>query len=299
MRLVTFVLPDDPTRRLGCLDGPDRVRDLREAARRHPLPFDPGDMVSLIAGGEAALAAVRAAAPGAPAHPLETLRLLAPIPRPRKNVFCVGWNYQDHFGEGAGFRPSDQELPRHPVFFTKVPTSVTGPYDPIPVDPAVSIQIDWEVELAVVIGRPGKNLSEAEAPGHLFGYTILNDVSARDLQLRHGGQWHKGKSLDASSPMGPWIVTADELDPIGLRVVTRVNGAVKQDSNTRHLYFGLPRLLAELSLGMTLEPGDILSTGTPEGVGFARQPPEYLQPGDLVETEIERIGCLRNRVATP
>ncbi|HWP34739.1 MAG TPA: fumarylacetoacetate hydrolase family protein [Thermodesulfobacteriota bacterium] len=300
MRLLTFARDSDRAPRVGVLTEEGRVLDIEQEARRagRPLPFDPADMVSLIEAGQPALDTVRELAMAArgTGTPLERVRVLAPIPRPRKNVFCIGWNYLEHFAEGQGFRPAGQELPEHPVFFTKPPTSVIGPYDPIPFDPAVSEKIDWEVELAVVIGPGGKNIPEARAYEHVFGYTVLNDVSARDLQRRHGGQWFKGKSLDGACPIGPWIVTADELDPNNLRVMTRVNGVVKQDSNTRHFYFKIPRIIAELSLGMTLEPGDIISTGTPQGVGFARTPPEFLKPGDLLETEIEGIGVLRNRV---
>lgn len=299
MRLLAFTRDPDRTPRAGLLEAGEAILDLGRAAKKagRPLPFDPGNLISLIEAGPAGLDAVRSLAKaGGEAVPLDRVRLLAPIPRPRKNVFCVGWNYLEHFAEGERIRQSGQQLPEHPVFFTKVPTAVTGPYDPIPFDPAVSEKLDWEVELAVVIGEGGKTIPEGRAMDHVFGYTVLNDVSARDLQRRHGGQWFKGKSLDGACPMGPWIVTADEVDPNGLRVTTRVNGVTKQDSNTRHFYFKIPRLLAELSLGMTLEPGDIISTGTPEGVGFARNPPEFLKPGDLLETEIEGIGTLRNRI---
>lgn len=301
MRLLTFTLPGDPAHRLGVLEGESAVRDLGDAARRgtRPIPFDPGSLLSLIEAGPEALAAVRRLAADAPTRPLAELKILAPIPRPRKNIFCVGWNYTEHFAEGEKIRKTGLDLPKHPVFFSKAPTAVTGPFDPIPFDPAVSEKIDWEVELALVIGRTGKNLREEEALAHVFGYTVVNDISARDLQRRHGGQWMKGKSLDGSLPMGPWIATADEVDPDRLRVLTRVNGEVKQDSSTTHFYFKIPRLLAELSLGMTLEPGDILSTGTPQGVGFARDPAEYLKPGDLLETEIVGLGCLRNRIEGP
>lgn len=276
-----------------------RALDVGEQARRlnFKLPFDASDMLDLIGSGAVGLAAVRELlrAEGADL-PLAGLRLLAPIPRPRKNVFCVGWNYLEHFAEGESIRHGGQDLPAHPVFFSKTPTAVTGPYDAIPYDTKVSEEIDWEVELAVIIGKSGKNISENQALDYVFGYTVVNDVTARDLQRRHGGQWLKGKSLDGACPMGPWIVTRDELDPTKLRVVSRVNGVPKQDSNTRHLYFKIPRLIAELSLGMTLEPGDIISTGTPPGVGFARKPPEFLKPGDLLETEIEGIGRLQNRI---
>jgi 2-keto-4-pentenoate hydratase/2-oxohepta-3-ene-1,7-dioic acid hydratase in catechol pathway len=166
----------------------------------------------------------------------------------------------------------------------------------VPFDASVSTSLDWEVELGVIIGKGGKNIKEADAMQHIFGYTVINDVSWRDLQRRHGGQWHKGKSLDGTCPMGPCVVTADSIDPTNLRVTCRVNGVTKQDSNTKFLYFKLPRLIAELSAGMTLEPGDIISTGTPEGVGFARTPPEFMKPGDLLETEIEGIGVMRNPI---
>jgi len=301
MRLMTFTLPGDSTHRLGVLEGDRTVRDLWDAAQHvgRPISFDVGSMLSLIEAGPSALSDARQLAASAPARPLAGLSILAPIPRPRKNVFCVGWNYLEHFEEGEKVRQTGLDHPKHPVFFSKTPTAVTGPFDPIPFDPAVSTRIDWEVELAVVIGRTGKNIREADAFAHVFGYTVVNDVSARDLQRRHGGQWMKGKSLDGSCPMGPWIATADEVDPDALRVITRVNGTVKQDASTRQIFFKIPRLLAELSLGMTLEPGDILSTGTPQGVGVAREPAEFLRPGDLLETEIVGLGCLRNRIGIP
>lgn len=296
MRLFSFSLPQDARLRLGVMRG-ERMVDLWRHGRDVTLPFDAGDMVSLIASGEAGLRAVRRALDSAPADlPLQALRLHAPIARPRKNVFCVGWNYLEHFAEGEKLRQQKQDLPQFPVFFSKAASAVNGPRDPIPHDPAVSDRLDWEVELAVVIGEAGRNIPEAGAMRHVFGYTVINDVSARDLQKSHGGQWHKGKSLDGFCPMGPCIVTADELDPGALRVSSRVNGITKQDSSTRHMYFKIPLLIAQLSRGMTLEPGDVIATGTPEGVGFARNPPEYLHPGDVVEVEIEGIGILRNPV---
>jgi 2-keto-4-pentenoate hydratase/2-oxohepta-3-ene-1,7-dioic acid hydratase in catechol pathway len=208
----------------------------------------------------------------------------------------VGWNYLDHFNEGAAHRKTPVDLPEHPAFFTKAANSINGPTDPIPFDPRVSEKIDWECELAVVIGRRGRNIPEAEAMSHVFGYTVVNDVTARDMQRYHGNQWFKGKSLDGSCPMGPVIVTADALAPEALAISTRVNGQFKQQSSTQHLYFKLPRLIAELSLGLTLEPGDVISTGTPQGVGYARTPPEFLKPGDILETEVEGIGVLRNPI---
>lgn len=233
---------------------------------------------------------------GARAVALADVKLHAPIPRPAKNVFCVGWNYLEHFEEGAKKLQDDRKLPEWPVFFSKAPTAVNGPYDPIPFDAAISTSLDWEVELGVVIGPGGKDIAQADAMKHVWGYTVINDVSWRDLQRRHGGQWHKGKSLDGTCPMGPCIVTADALDWENLRVTCRVNGVAKQDSNTKYMYFKVPRLIADLSLGMTLEAGDIISSGTPEGVGFARTPPEFMKPGDLLETEIEGIGVLRNPI---
>lgn len=299
MRLLTFVPRAGDAPRLGLLLPGGGILDLAEEARRRgrALPFDAGDMVSLIAAGEDGLAAARdlAASPRSAALALEAVRLRAPV-RPRKNVFCVGWNYLEHFKEGETWRKAKVDLPEHPVFFSKATSAVSGPFDPIPYDPRVSQQVDWEVELGVVVGAPGKNLAEAEAMRHVFGYTVVNDVSARDLQKAHGGQWHKGKSLDGFCPMGPFLVTADEVDPTDLRVQSRLNGVVKQDSSTRHLYFKIPRLIAELSLGLTLEPGDVISTGTPSGVGFARDPPEFMKPGDVLETEIAGLGTMRNPV---
>ncbi|HSS47109.1 MAG TPA: fumarylacetoacetate hydrolase family protein [Burkholderiales bacterium] len=296
MRFLTFFR--DGEARVGVLRG-ERVVDVATQAKRlgEQLPVDIFDLVSLIASGKVGLNAVRKLLQ-APAEdlPLAELKLLAPIPRPRKNVFCVGWNYLEHFAEGEAIRQSGQELPAHPVFFSKTPTAVTGPYETIPYDAQVSAEIDWEVELGVIVGKNGKNITESQAHEYTFGYTVVNDISARDLQRRHGGQWLKGKSLDGACPMGPWIVTADEINPDNLRVLTRVNGVTKQDSNTRYLYFKIPRLISELSLGMTLEAGDIISTGTPPGVGFARKPPEFLKRGDLLETEIEGIGRLQNRI---
>jgi 2-keto-4-pentenoate hydratase/2-oxohepta-3-ene-1,7-dioic acid hydratase in catechol pathway len=273
-----------------------QVVDLMQAGSKPP--FDPQDMVSLIAAGARGRAWLRqAAARAKKTVPLGKVKLLAPIPRPRKNVFCVGWNYVEHFEESRVSRLHTVEFPAHPTFFSKVPTTVVGPYDPVPAHADVTAQLDWEVELGVVIGKRGINIREADALKHVFGYTVVNDISAREIQRRHGGQLFKGKGLDGTCPMGPWIVTADEVpDPHTLRLTSRVNGETKQDSNTRHMYFKIPRLIAELSAGMTLEPGDILSTGTPAGVGHARTPPEFMKAGDMLETEVYGVGLLRNRI---
>jgi len=295
MRLVTFSPRRHGPQHLGLVRN-GQVIDLKGAGGNPP--FDPADMISLIAAGNAALAWLKdVAAKSTGTTPLDKVSLLAPIPRPRKNVFCVGWNYLEHFEEGKKARPHVQEMPAHPAFFTKAPTTVNGPYDDIPRHAGVTEKLDWEVELGVIMGKGGANIAEADALRHVFGYTVINDVSAREVQRQHGQQWFKGKSLDGCCPMGPWIATADEVPhPDELQVICRVNGAVKQDSNTRHMYFKIPRLIAELSAGLTLEPGDIISTGTPAGVGHARTPPEFMQSGDVLETEIVGLGLLRNRI---
>ena len=283
MKLVTYL---DGHLRVGAVVE-DGVADLSER-------FD--SMQTLIEGGEPALEEARSLA--AKADTVAEVDLRAPIPHPRRNVFCMGWNYLTHFEEGQGRRGDQQEeLPEYPTFFDKPTTAVIGPYDDIPFDPNFSEKMDYEAELAVVIGRAGRSIPAAEAMDHIFGYTLANDVTARDVQRRHGGQWLKGKGMDGSCPLGPWIVTADEIaDPQNLPVRCHVNGVEKQNSNTRFMVFPIARLIEELSLAMTLLPGDILLTGTPEGVGYARTPPEYLSPGDEVIVTIPDIGELTNRV---
>jgi 2-keto-4-pentenoate hydratase/2-oxohepta-3-ene-1,7-dioic acid hydratase in catechol pathway len=295
MRLVTFV-PGKGAPRVGLIHGGNYLIDLTQVAGKPP--FDPHDMVSLIASGAKGLAWLRkAAAKPRRTLPLGKAKMLAPIPRPRKNVYCVGWNYVEHFEEGKQALKHTQELPAHPAFFSKPPTTVIGPYDTVPLHAGVTEKLDWEVELGAIIGKGGINIKEADAYKHVFGYTVINDVSAREIQRRHGGQWFKGKGLDGTCPMGPWIVTADEVpDPHALRLASRVNGDIKQDSNTRYMYFKIPRIIAELSAGLTLEPGDIISTGTPAGVGHARTPPEFMKAGDMLETEVYGVGLLRNRI---
>ncbi|MHB8453835.1 MAG: fumarylacetoacetate hydrolase family protein [Acidiferrobacterales bacterium] len=228
--------------------------------------------------------------------PLSDVELLSPIPQPRKNVMCLGWNYAEHMQESAASSGRAAEIPQHPVVFTKNITSINSPGGDIPWNPEVTTQLDWEVELAVIVGIGGRKIPAAKALSHVFGYTVINDVSARDIQFQHK-QYFLGKSLDGTCPMGPVIVTADEIpNPQILELRTWVNGELKQSSNTRHQVFDVAATLSILSRGMPLEPGDIISTGTPSGVGFARNPPEFLKPGDLVECEIEGIGRLRNHV---
>ena len=261
------------------------------------VPVPDLDMLALIRLGEVGLERVRAVLAAGSGRPLASVTLSAPIPELRRNVFCLGWNYADHSKEAAHLRGKETKLPERPVFFTKVTTTVNGPFSDIPVDARVSEQNDWEVELGVIIGTGGKNIPRERALEHVFGYTVINDVSARDVQTAHGKQFFKGKSLDGYCPMGPCLVTRDEVsDPHALNLCCRVNGELKQEGNTRDLIFDIPAIIEWLSLGLTLLPGDVIATGTPSGVGFARTPPEYLWPGDVVECEVEGIGLIRNRV---
>ncbi len=294
MRLVTFEV--DGRARVGVVGEDETIVALDDL-----VPGTPTSMIEVIRswariaprladGGLRAVAGV----------PIDQAKLLAPIPRPARNVFCVGWNYAEHFEEGRGFRgeTAPQAVPDHPALFSKNPAAVVGPDTPVRHPGPHSGELDWEVELAVVIGRPGRDIPEAKAMDHVFGYTIGNDVSVRDHQRsRHGGQWFKGKNFDTHCPLGPWIVTADGIpDPHVLAISSRINGLAKQSSNTRYMVFKVPRILAELSAGLRLEPGDVILTGTPPGVGFARKPPEWLKPGDVMEMEIEGIGVLRNPI---
>ena len=241
-------------------------------------------------------------APSGAAVALTELQLLAPLPLPRRNLFCVGRNYHAHAQElqGSVFKDNNRNTAAWPIVFTKVPECVVGPEaDVLLPGAAISEQIDYEAELAVVIGRGGRNISRAQAMDHVYGYTIVNDVTARDVQMRHG-QWDLGKSFDTFCPMGPWIVSADELDGSDTRVrcwVSPVGGApeLRQDGRTRDLIFDLPSLIETCSRGITLYPGDVIATGTPAGVGMAMTPPRWLQPGDLVRIEIDGIGSLQNR----
>jgi 2-keto-4-pentenoate hydratase/2-oxohepta-3-ene-1,7-dioic acid hydratase in catechol pathway len=294
MRLVTFRQDGRAEARLGALRADGAVLDLGAA--------DPAlagmSLAALIAGGEAALRQARAAAGRAPVAP--GAAPCAPIPRPAKNIFCVGKNYREHAKEfaGSGFDATAREVvPEAPVVFSKPPTAVIGPGEPIPahLDPTASV--DYEGEVAVVIGRAGRGIRRAEALAHVFGYTIVNDVTARTLQHQHR-QWILGKGIDGFCPMGPAILTADEVpDPARLRLRTWVNGELRQDAPLADLIFDIPTLIETISAGITLEPGDIIATGTPAGVGIGFSPPRFLRAGDVVRIEVEGIGVLENPVA--
>jgi len=231
--------------------------------------------------------------------PLARVTLEAPVPRPARNIFCVGKNYHAHAKEFAksGFdsSASDGEIPEHPIIFSKVPESVVGPDVPVVIDNSVSEEIDYESELAVIIGVGGRGISHAKAMDHIWGYTIVNDVTARDLQGRHS-QWLIGKSQDTFCPMGPWAVTADEVDLSTMSVRCSVNGETRQNAPVRDLIFDIPTLISTLSAGLSLNPGDIIATGTPVGVGIGFSPPKYLVPGDVVRVEIDQIGYLQNEM---
>ena len=262
-----------------------------------------GSMRRLIAGGADAMRAlgviVSDAEKGAYGGALvpEDAPLQAPIPVPGKNVFCVARNYVEHIAEGERAQNTKIGVTEHPVFFTKPPTSIVPPGGDVLIFPSMSQAVDYEVELAVVIGKPGRNISKTDAMDHVFGYTILNDITARDIQRRHGGQYFKGKSLDGSCPLGPIIVTADEVgDPHALSIGLTVNGEQRQDGHTGDMIFDIPTLIASLSEGMTLEPSDIIATGTPSGVGYAMDPPQSLRDGDIIVCEVAGIGTLSNTV---
>lgn len=229
--------------------------------------------------------------------PLSSVQLTAPLPMPRRSVWCVGRNYHAHAKEleESVFKASNSNVAAWPIVFTKVPECVIGPQDPVQLPgAAVSEQIDYEAELGVIIGKGGKNITKADARGHVFGYTIINDVTSRDVQMRHQ-QWDMGKSFDTFCPMGPWIVTADEMDGRKTRVRCWVNGEQRQDGETALMIFDIPTLIETISRGITLYPGDIIATGTPAGVGMGLNPPRYLQSGDSVRIEIDGIGAIENK----
>jgi len=299
MKYASFSLSSDTTPRPGVVCG-DQVFEFATLTAAGWRGRVPSSLLELVQQGPEAWQAMRelagAASSSTSGHPLKSMRWHAPIPRPAKNIFCLGRNYVAHAEEAARARGQEVKIPTVPVIFTKAPTTVSGPFDDIQVDRAVTQQVDWEVEVGVVIGRAGRDIPRADALSHVFGYTVINDLTARDLQQQHI-QWFKGKSLDGFCPMGPVVVTADEFgDPQAKRIQLRVNGATKQDASTASMIFPVDAIIESLSKGLTLEAGDIIATGTPEGVGMGRTPQEFLQDGDVVETEVEGIGTLRNRI---
>jgi len=262
------------------------------------VPGFTGDLVDLIADHARLAPALK---PSGPGKPLSGAPLLAPIDRPRRNIMCVGKNYHDHAAEfsKSGFDSSAKagELaPEAPVVFTKAYTSVIGPGAFIPSHEAVTSQLDYEAELAVIIGKPGRGIKKSEAFDHVFGYTIVNDFTARDLQKLHR-QWFLGKSLDGFCPMGPYVTTSDEVDARSLDVKCWVNGELRQDANTSQLIFDIPTLIETISAGMALLPGDIIATGTPAGVGIGYTPPRFVRSGDVIRIDIQGLGSLQNTVA--
>jgi 2-keto-4-pentenoate hydratase/2-oxohepta-3-ene-1,7-dioic acid hydratase in catechol pathway len=280
------------------LDG-RRFVGLVSEDREQVAPFQLPENVA----AEGALAIIKLLADGGAlpatgqAVQVASVQLLAPIPVPRRNVWCVGRNYHAHAKElqASVFKDNDANPEAWPIVFTKVPECVVGPFDKVTLPgAAISEQIDYEAELAVVIGKGGKNISRANAMEHVFGYTVVNDVTARDVQMRHQ-QWDMGKSFDTFCPMGPWIVTADQLDGTRTRVRCWVNGELRQDGPTENLIFDIPTLIETISRGITLFPGDVIATGTPAGVGLGMKPPRFLAAGDVVRVEIDGIGAIENK----
>lgn len=300
MRLVTYRSGPAAAGRLGALVG-DLVIDIEALGAAYELEL-PNDMLTFIDLGPAALDTTRQLIedsegefPVGTAFYASNVKLLAPIPRPRKNIFGIGLNYVEHVAESARSLDTSKDLPKQPVIFSKPPTAVCGPGDAIEHNAKITQQLDWEVELAVIMGRKAKRVEEADALDYVFGYTVLIDFSARDC--RRAGQWIVSKGQDTYAPMGPCIVTADEVpNPHDLDLWLTVNGVTKQSSNTRHMLFKVPTLISDISQGMTLEPGDIIATGTPDGVGAGRSPQEWLWPGDVVEAGVDGLGKLRHPI---
>jgi 2-keto-4-pentenoate hydratase/2-oxohepta-3-ene-1,7-dioic acid hydratase in catechol pathway len=299
MKLVTYRGSPEAAARLGILEG-RFVVDVERLGAQENVAL-PGSMLDLIQAGPYALSALEDLLKHAERRPfdgtvpVDNVKLLAPIPRPRKNIFGIGLNYVEHVEESSRTLDTAKDLPEKPVIFSKPPTTVIGPGEAVQHNKAITQQLDWEVELAVIIGTTCRRVSEQDALAHVFGYSVLIDISARDC--RRAGQWIYSKGQDTYAPFGPCIVTADEIgDPHTLDLWLSVNGVMKQKSNTRHMLFKIPHLIADLSAGMTLEPGDIIATGTPSGVGAGRKPQEWLWPGDVIEAGVQRIGEIRHPV---
>ena len=288
MRIATFI--HESRRQVGIVS-PDGSQITPLQLTPQQAQYGAQSLVEAAVRGEPMPAAAGAALP------LSAVKLEAPLPQPRRNLWCVGRNYHAHAQELAGsvFKGNSANTMEWPIVFTKVPECVVGPTDPVKLPgAAVSDKIDYEAELALVIGKGGKNISRADAMSHVFGYTVVNDVTARDVQMRHQ-QWDMGKSFDTFCPMGPWIVTADELDGTRTRVRCWVNGELRQDAGTENLIFDIPTLIETISRGITLYPGDVIATGTPAGVGMGFEPPRYLRSGDVVRIEVDGIGSIENR----
>jgi acylpyruvate hydrolase len=286
VKLLTFTV--EGKTRPGALKG-DRVVDLAAAG----LPAGPnGGLIEIARGGDSMIERARKAMENgaAKSYALKDVRVEAPIRRPGK-VLAVGLNYIDHCKE------ANLPVPPEPVLFTKWSTSVCGPYDDVVLPAVAANEVDYEVELGLVIGKRATNVSERDALSYVMGYTVVNDVSARDQQFANAKQWDRSKSFDRFCPWGPWIVTRDEIpDPHVLTVRTILNGKEMQNSNTKNLIFNVNKIIAYASQGTTLEPGDLIPTGTPFGVGFSRKPPVFLKDGDVCECEVEKVGTIRNRI---
>ncbi len=300
MRLVTYRRHIQEAARLGAIVD-NQVIDLEYLGLSAGIDL-PDNMLDFIDLGPGAVASttelLEAHAgqwPVGVAQPIQNVKLLAPIPRPRKNIFGIGLNYVEHVEESSRSLDTSADLPKQPVIFSKPPTSVIGDGDAIEHNAAITQQLDWEVELAAIIGTRAKRVSEEDALSYVFGYSVMNDISARDN--RRAGQWIYSKGQDTFAPFGPCIVTADEIpDPQNLNLWLKVNGEIKQQSNTKHMLFNVAVLVSDISAGITLEPGDIIATGTPSGVGAGRTPQEWMWPGDVVEACVEGIGTLRNPI---
>lgn len=300
MKLVTYRSHAADSARLGVIEN-GLVIDVAAFGRALGHNFA-GTMLDLIDQGPDALSTLNTALketegkrPVGVSEYEENVRILAPIPRPRKNIFGIGLNYVEHVAESAKSLDTSKDLPKKPVVFSKPPTAVIANGEPIQHNADMTQQLDWEVELGVIIGKRATRISKEDAMSHVFGYTVINDISARDN--RRAGQWIFSKGMDSFAPMGPAIVTADDVaNPHNLNLWLKKNGVEKQNSNTKHLLFDIPTLIADLSTGITLEPGDIIATGTPAGVGAGREPQEWMWPGDVIECGVEGIGVLRNPV---
>lgn len=314
MRFLTFSRKNQS--HVGLMGPADDVIDLAEINRRYLRGGSASylsSMQALIEAGGKALSVAKKASRYVAGRNEESLRklrqagvllklnqvkILSPIPWPRKNVILLGVNYKEHIEEGARARSIELKYPEAPVFFTKPATSVIGHLGKV-IHHQATEKLDYEIELAVIIGKKGRDIPKEKVYDYIFGYTICLDMTARDLQRKHG-QWFKGKSLDTYCPLGPWIVHKSALpNPQELRLLCRVNGQVMQDDRTSNMIFDIAATIEALSSGMTLEPGEIISTGTPSGVGFARVPPFFLKPGDKVEGEVEGIGVLQVEIAAP